>query len=65
MVSHQEMQIRQLIWSEFRSGKTKQKAITKLDSVSTSTIDKWYQRFQSDEESIFDDAIVPAVQKNF
>jgi hypothetical protein len=62
MVAHQEMQIRQLIWAEFRSGKTKQEACAKFDTISALTIDKCYARMHAGKTSIFDNATVPAIQ---
>jgi hypothetical protein len=62
MVTHQEIRLRQFIWSEFRSGKTDEEAIAKLDSVSAEMIDTWYAHFQSGKTSIFDNNIVSAIQ---
>jgi hypothetical protein len=68
MVSHQEIQIRQLIWSDFRAGKTKQEALNNARStfgaefVSAEMIDMWFAHFKAGKPSILDNASVHAIQ---
>jgi hypothetical protein len=68
MTSHQEIQIRQFIWSEFRSGKTKQEALNNArskfgaDSVSADMINIWFAHFEAGKTPIFDYDSVQAIQ---
>jgi hypothetical protein len=56
MTTPKDINIRQLILDEYRAGNTKEKAHSNLgpNSVSATTIDHWYTRFQSGNTSIVD-----------
>jgi hypothetical protein len=68
MVSHQEIHIRQFIWAEFRSGKTKKEALENArskfsaDSVSVNMINTWYAHFKAGNNSISDYSFAHAIQ---
>jgi hypothetical protein len=59
----EEIGVRQLILSEYRSGNTEEQARiniqTNLGSVAASTITHWYKRFKSDKISLFENYYIP------
>lgn len=60
MVNRRDLHIRQLIWAEYRAGRSEKNAYSNLNkklglgSISKETIDSFYQRFQSGNSSLFD-----------